>query len=128
MNARVLRSRHYLAPEVFVLEVDGSAVTTGATATNAGLLAGQHVAKIRRDTTGDANLWIVTFEHAFGREPQVFYQPITLDCALREEANYPTYKELRFKSYLHSNLSTALTSCDFRILVYGNKEPGEHGI
>lgn len=125
---REIKSRQYLAPEEFILEVDGSEVTTGATPLRDGLVEGKFVAKIRRDATGDGNLWIVTFEHSFGRAPQVFFQPITLDCAIREEASYPTLKELRFKTFLHSNLATALTSCDFRIKISGNKEASDSGI
>lgn len=127
MTARDIKSRQYLSPELIVLSVDGSEVTTGATALRTGLVAGQFTGKIRRDATGDANLWIFEFDQAFGREPLVFFQPITLDCALREEANYPTFKELRFKSFLASNLATPLATCDFNIIIFGTKGTTEHG-
>lgn len=110
-----LKTRQFQDPQFFVLEVDGSAVTTSASST--GLTVGKHRATILKGTAGDANLITIAFNTPFGFAPRVFVQERTLDCVARLEAD-PSKTGFQIRTFELDGV-TAENDADLTILVLG---------
>lgn len=118
MARQPLHQPQFLGGLCMVFKVDGSVVTTDD-GVNTGLLIGQHLATIKKGTSGDANLVTITLNRPLGQVPSVFFQEITLDCVAREETA-PTNQVIQVRT-LELDGTTAENDADFYVFVFGNE-------
>ena len=118
-GSQKIRTPQYLSAELMVLEVDGSAVTTSYA--KDGLVVGQHLATIKKGTSGDSNLISIQLNFQLGLTPKVFIQEKTLDCVARLEAE-PTKAGLIQIRTLELDGVTGEDDADLSILVVATKE------
>lgn len=111
-----ISQRQFIDGLVAVIRVDGSEVTT--TYAQTGLLTGKHIADVKKGTAGDANLVTIRFKAPFGLAPEVFIQPVTVNCVPRPET--VGLSEIAIRT-LQSDHATAANNCDFVIFVYGTE-------
>lgn len=112
--------KQYLEGLLLGFQVDGSAVTT-STGVNTGLLAGQHLATIKKGTAADSNLVTITLNRPLGlTTPIVLFTPITADCECRLETT-PTTTVIQVRTTKSSNLATGVDDADFNMLIFGTE-------
>lgn len=111
-----ISQRQYIDGLVATVRVDGSAVTTSYAQT--GLLAGKHIADVKKGAGADSNLVTIKFKHPFGIAPEVLIQEITLNCVARVES--VDLDEIAIRT-LQSDYTTKADDCDFVIFAYGTE-------
>lgn len=106
-------SKQFTDPELIVIEVDGSAVTT--TLSTTGLVKGQHVAKVKKGEGDDSNLVTIQLNLPAGLAVTSLFQEITVDCICRrEEAETKNTIQVRT---LELDGTTKEDDADFLVLV-----------
>lgn len=114
--------RQYLTLTGYLLQIDGSEVTTSDAKT--GLVVGRHVATVKKGTSADSNLVTITLRWPYGIIPQVLFQPRTLDCECRLEED-PTKTVIKVRTVKSSDTTQKVDDADFTVLVLGTEDSRE---
>lgn len=128
MPRQPIGQKQYLEAVMLAFSVDGSAVTTG-TGVSTGLLAGQHIADIKKGTAADSNLVTITLHKPLGLTSSVvLFTPRTADCECRLETT-PTKTVFQVRTLKSTNLATGVDDADFDMLIFGTEgiREGEYG-
>jgi hypothetical protein len=106
-------SQQYTDPELLVLEIDGSEVTTSLA--NTALLKGKHIAKVMKGEGDDSNLVTIQLNLPAGIAVTAFFQEITVDCICRRE-EAETKNTIKVRT-LELDGTTKEDDADFIVLV-----------
>ena len=118
-----VRQNQFPTSLIAVFRVTGASVVTTETS-SAGLDSGKYLSYVKKGAGADSNLVTFTFKRPLGRAPILLFQPVTLDCACREDTA-PTKTGFTVRTLLHSNLASKADNANFNVFLFGTRDVTE---